>query len=291
MQMTDALHDIAGLRSAELRFGSLEVRLAASDEDLDAAQALRWRVFYEEMGAAPTPEMAARKRDFDRVDEHCDHLLVIDHTLTENPVIGTYRLTRRAMAAQCGGFYSSSEYDIARVLEYPGEVLELGRSCVAAEYRTGPVMMNLWRGVLAYVFKHNVRLIFGCASLPGTDPDAHAVPLSYLYYHHLAPPALRAKARPQYYVDMNLLPLEAFDPGAACDTARLDPRRGGNTLPPLIDGYIRLGGLVGEGAYIDPHFKTTDVFIVIKTDVMMMTSRYVRHYERGNKKDIALPVG
>ncbi|MDP9127855.1 MAG: GNAT family N-acetyltransferase, partial [Pseudomonadota bacterium] len=248
-----------------------------------------YHVFYEEMGATPTPEMVARRRDFDAFDEHCDHLLVIDHMRQgKNKVIGTYRLIRRVAAEKSGGFYSALEYDITPLLEYPGEILELGRSCIDAEYRTGPVMQILWRGLTAYVFKHDIRLMFGCASLPGTDPAALALPLSYLHHHHLAPPGLRPKALPERYVDMALMPREAFDPNVAFDNMKMDPRSGSNSLPPLIKGYIRVGGFVGEGAVVDHQFNTTDICIIVKTD--LITRRYIKHYERSNKKDIVLPV-
>lgn len=287
--MTATVHKISGLGEAEIRSGSLEVRLAASPEDIDNAQALRYHVFYDEMGATPSPEMAARKRDFDKYDEHCDHLLVIDHLRkSQNKVIGTYRLIRREAAGKCGGFYSCAEYDISRMLEYPGELLELGRSCIDAEYRTGATMQILWRGLSAYIFRYNVALMFGCASLPGANPEEHAVPLSYLYYHHLAPPALRTKALPERYVDMRLLPREAFDPNLAFDSMKLDPRNGSNSLPPLIKGYIRVGGFVGDGAVIDHQWNSVDVFIIVKTD--LITSRYIRHYERKSKQGIQLPI-
>jgi putative hemolysin len=287
--MTGTMHKIADLIDAGTRLGSLEVRLAETPAEVDAAQALRYRVFYEEMGAKPLPEMAARQRDFDEFDQHCDHLLVFDHMRKDkNPVIGTYRLIRREAAKNCGGFYSRAEYDITPLLAYPGEILELGRSCIDAEYRTGQVMQILWRGLTSYIFRYDVALMFGCASLPGTDPKALAVPLSYLYYHHLAPPGLRPKALAERYVDMRLLPREAFDPNVAFDSMKVDPRGGANCLPPLIKGYIRVGGFVGDGAVIDPQFNTTDVCIIVKTD--LITRRYIRHYERDNKKDIALPV-
>jgi putative hemolysin len=282
------VHNINGLGDADLRSGSLEVRLAATSAEIDAAQALRYRVFYEEMGAQPTPEMSARKRDFDKYDERCDHLLVLDHMRKQNPIIGTYRLIRREHAALCGGFYSSGEYDIAPLLQYPGEILELGRSCIDAEYRTSQVMQLLWRGITMYIFRYDIALMFGCASFPGTDPQALAVPLSYLYHYHLAPPALRVKALPERYVDMKLLPREAFDPNAAFENMKVDPRSGGNSLPPLIKGYIRVGGFFGDGAVIDHQFNTTDVCIIVKTD--LITSRYLRHYERSSKRDIILPV-
>ncbi|MGQ9366265.1 GNAT family N-acetyltransferase [Azospirillum sp. ST 5-10] len=265
--MSDIISDqgIAG----DLRVGTLEVRLARSDAEVDSAQALRYRVFYEEMTAKPSPEMAARRRDFDDFDVHCDHLLVIDHARGPGPeaVVGTYRLIRRPMAERAGRFYSSSEYDITPLVSLPGEVLELGRSCVDAAYRTRGTMQLLWRGIAAYVFQHRIELMFGCASLPGNDVQALAQPLSYLYHHHLAPPALRPVALPELHVDMRLM-----EPGA------LDAKRALNDLPPLIKGYLRLGGFVGDGAVIDPQFNTTDVCVVVKTD--LVTEKYYKHYER-----------
>jgi L-ornithine Nalpha-acyltransferase len=253
----------------DVRAGALQVRLAETAGDIDAAQALRYRVFYEEMGAIPSPEMARHRRDFDSFDGICDHLLVVDQARGggAQSVVGTYRLIRRPAAERHGGFYSAGEYDIAKVTAYPGEILELGRSCVDPSARGRPAMQLLWRGLAAYVFHHDIALMFGCASLPGTDPDALAVPLAYLYHHHLAPAALRPRALPQRYVDMRRL-----------DAASLDPPRALADLPPLIKGYLRLGGFVGDGAVIDHQFNTTDVCVVVKTD--LVTDKYYRHYER-----------
>ena len=124
-------------KPVEIRAGDIELRLAESEAEIRAAQALRYRVFYEEMGAQPTPEMAARRRDFDRFDDDCDHLLVIDHA--RGAVVGTYRLIRRQAAQRLGGFYSAAEYDLRGLPDHPGEILELGRSCTDASARSGPV--------------------------------------------------------------------------------------------------------------------------------------------------------
>ena len=188
----------------ELRAGNLGVRLAISAEEIHAVQALRYRVFYHEMGAHPDPATLASKLDADLYDTVADHLLVVDHSLGEGSdnIVGTYRLIRRAAAARVGRFYSASEFDISMMEAFPGEVLELGRSCVALEYRSRAVMQLLWSGIAAYVFRHNIDVMFGCASLPGTDPDALGPELTYLYYHHLAPPEIRPRALPELYVDM-----------------------------------------------------------------------------------------
>jgi L-ornithine Nalpha-acyltransferase len=262
-----ALAAAEALSMVDVRAGTLQVRLAETVADIDAAQALRYRVFYEEMGAQPSLEMARLKRDFDDYDGVCDHLLVLDHGTGTAEVVGTYRLIRRSAAASAGRFYSAAEYEIDTIVAYPGQILELGRSCVDAPARNGPTMQLLWRGIAAYIFHYDIALMFGCASLPGTDPDAQALPLSYLYYHHLAPPSLRPRALADRHIEMRRL-----------EPAAIDPMRALNELPPLIKGYLRLGGFVGDGAVIDHQFNTTDVSIVVKTD--LITEKYYRHYER-----------
>ncbi|HET9147488.1 MAG TPA: GNAT family N-acyltransferase [Acetobacteraceae bacterium] len=254
---------------AELRAGNLGVRLAATPDELDAVQALRYRIFYQEMGAKPDAEALATERDRDGFDAIADHLLVIDHDLGEGAsgVVGTYRLIRQEAAARIGRFYSADEYDISALQRFPGRLLELGRSCVDTAYRSRAVMQMLWRGIAAYVFLHEIDLMFGCASLPGTDPDALAVELSYLHTAHLAPEQIRPRALPSRFVEMRRLNPET-----------IDSRRALNALPPLIKGYLRLGGFVGDGAVIDWQFNTTDIAVVVQTD--LVTEKYYRHYER-----------
>lgn len=275
---------ILALLEKDLIAGSLQIRLCQSAEELDAAQALRYQVFYEELGARPSPETLARKRDFDKMDQFCEHLLVIDHAREgANKIVGTYRLIRREAAEKNGSFYSASEFDITPLINYPGEILELGRSCIHKDYRNGTVMSILWKGLAAYMFRHDIKLMFGCASIPGDDPKQHAVGLSYLYHYHLAPPELRARALPDVYVDMNMLPKEAFDPDSAMDSLvfngmKLDPKAGQNALPPLIKGYLRVGCVIGDGAYVDRQWNSTDVCIIFRTE--LITDRYLSHYER-----------
>ncbi|MGQ0583737.1 MAG: GNAT family N-acetyltransferase [Reyranella sp.] len=250
--------------------GDFEVRLAQTAAEIDGAQALRYRVFYDEMKARPTPEMARLRRDFDGFDPACDHLLVLDRRRGEGAqgIVGTYRLIRRPAAAKIGRFYSAAEYDIAPLINYPGEILELGRSCIEKDARNTATMQMLWRGIALYAFHYNIQVMFGCASFPGTDPSQHALPFSYLYHHHLAPPEIRVRALDSRYVRMDTLA-----PGS------YDERKAMARVPPLIKGYLRLGGFVGNGAVIDAQFNTTDVCIIVKTE--LVTEKYIRHYERG----------
>ena len=265
MRATEAETD----KPVNVRAGNLLIRMAESAAEVRAAQALRYRVFCEEMGSKSTAEMIAARREFDSFDSHCEHLLVFDlkRAGSSDSVVATYRMMRREAAARRGQFYSSGEYDVSRILAYPGEVLEVGRSCVHPDFRRGSTMQLLWRGIADYVFHYDIRILFGCASLPGTDLEANALPLTYLYHHHLAPPELRATALPELYVDMRQVAPETVDAQAAKAM-----------LPPLIKGYLRLGGYVGDGAVIDREFNTTDVCVMVKTD--WVTEKYFKHYSR-----------
>ena len=238
--------------------GPLEVRLAETELEVEQAQRLRYSVFYEEMDAVPSPQMREARRDFDKYDDVCDHLLVVDresHDRDGQPlVVATYRLTREQDAARAGGFYTAGEYDITPMLKgsAPGtKFLELGRSCVLKSYRSRPATMQLlWKGLMAYVARFDIDVMFGCASLAGTDVEALALPLSYLKHFHAMPSALSVKARPELFVEMNRLAREITP-----------PREGLRSLPPLLKGYVRAGCCIGDGAVIDRQFGTTDVFI------------------------------
>jgi len=238
--------------------GALEVRLAETEHEVEQAQRLRYCVFYEEMSAIPSPRMRETRRDFDKYDDVCDHLLVVDrdaHDEDGQPlVVGTYRLTRERDAVRAGGFYTASEYDLSRMLNGVAagtKNLELGRSCVLKSYRSRPgTMQLLWKGLMAYVARFDIDLMFGCASLPGTDVSEMALPLSYLHHFHPMPDHLKVKARPELFVDMNRMAKD-----------QIDAREGLRSLPPLLKGYVRAGCCIGEGAVIDRQFGTTDVFI------------------------------
>lgn len=253
------------------RQGQLDVRLAGSPEEIAAAQALRYQIFYEEMGAQPTLAMRAHRRDFDDYDQVCDHLLVIDHGADGRPkVVGTYRMLRQEVAERNGGFYSAGEYDLSPLLiagRERGQLLELGRSCVAPEYRTAATISLLWRGIAAYLSAHGISHLFGCASLHGTNPDDHAAELSYLHHHHLAPPELRASA-------LLNVPLERIPAGS------YDVRAAQRALPPLIKGYLRVGAVIGDGAFVDRQFNTVDVFVVMPVEGI--TRRYLDRFTTAN---------
>lgn len=248
-----------------------EVRFAQNSDDVAAAQALRYRVFYEEMGATPQSILGPTFKDTDGFDDICDHLLVVDTELpaAEN-VIGTYRLLRKDTAMRFGGFYSSDEYDLGPLIEGPwgsGGLLELGRSCVHPNYRNNGTIQLLWKGITNYINFYEIDVMFGCASFLGITPSDHALALSYLHYNHLVPAECWVKAQSDRFVNMRLIPQRDFSTRDALVR-----------LPPLIKAYLRLGAFVGEGAVVDHVFGTTDVFIVLP--VAKIPQRYLNRFHR-----------
>lgn len=243
--------------------------IATSPEDLAAAQRLRYRVFVEELGAdGPLVDHQARL-ERDEFDDVVDHLVLIDTRRSSadlDHVVGVYRLLPGARAAEFGRFYCDEEYDLSRLRACGRSLLELGRSCVHPDYRGGSAMFLLWNALADYVLDLGVELLFGVASFHGTDTQALAQPLAWLHHHHLAPEAIRPVARPAGFAAMDMIAPEALDRRAAMVG-----------MPALIKAYLRLGGMVGEGAFIDRAFNTTDVFLLM--DTTAMSAKHKRYYE------------
>ncbi|GAC1328411.1 MAG: GNAT family N-acetyltransferase [Beijerinckiaceae bacterium] len=264
--------------------GSLEVRLATTKKEIRKAQRLRFKVFYEEGGAKADRTAALIRRDICPFDALCDHLLVIDHAAVNRlgkvkpKVVGTYRLLRQDRAQAHAGFYSAQEYDIAPLLARHGgkRFLELGRSCVLASYRSKRTLELLWRGIWAYTKHHRIDALFGCASLEGTNPLAHAAALSFLSYYAGAAEEWRVRALEGQGVPMQMLARDG-----------VDKRRALAALPALIKGYLRCGAKVGDGAVVDHQFGTTDVFIIMP--VAELDLRYIEHFGGAapNEKQVA----
>lgn len=258
-----------------VRQGSIEVRLARSLKEIKAAQKLRYRIFYEEMHAKPDWRMRMTRRDIDQYDIFCDHLLVLDHDRPKGKrIVGTYRLLRQEVALQHDGFYSSGEYDLAPLMTESfgaqiGEgrqLLELGRSCVHADYRANSTINMLWKGIAEYLKDHNIAYMFGCASFEGVDPAEFKEPMAYLYHNHLVPDDFKVRALDGQFVEMNTMPAD-----------EIDVRMARRALPPLIKGYLRIGCFIGDGAVVDEQFGTTDVFILLPVE--KIAKRYSKKFD------------
>jgi len=242
-----------------------EIRLAHHESDFLAAQRLRYNVFVKELGGDGDLVDHEARLERDIFDPYYDHLVLIDHSRNADDldhVVGVYRLMRSDQADKIGHFYCESEYDLSPLKAKGRKLLELGRSCLHADYRGGMAMFHLWNALATYVLEHDVEILFGVASFHGTNVDAIKEPLSFLYHTHLAPPDLRVRVLDEHYQNMNLLPLD-----------QIDRREAMVATPALIKAYLRLGGLVGDGAFVDIKFNTTDVFMLMDTNRMNENQR------------------
>ena len=238
-----------------------QVSLAETKEEMREAQALRYQVFVQEMGAQGALVDHQDGLEKDRFDPYCDHMLVRESATGR--LAGVYRLMRSDQAQSAGGFYSESEYDHSVLKRSGRRLLELGRSCLHPDFRGGPALFHLWTGLAEYVHRHEIEILFGVASFPGTDVAALAEPLTLLRRAYLAPEDLRSRSNS--YQEMDLI--GARDP---------ERRQAMLAMPSLIKAYLRLGGTVGDGAFVDHDFNTTDVCLVL--DTKLMNARQKRLY-------------
>lgn len=231
---------------------------ATSSAEIRASQKLRYRVFKEELNAALAENDAAI--DEDRFDAHCEHLLVRDAS-RGGRVAGSYRLLPGERAERIGGFYSETEFDLGDLAALRRECLEIGRACVAPEYRGGTTLAILWAGVLGYAMRHGYRYIIGCASVParaGENSVAHL-------YNYL---------RGRQHADVRVRPLAPMPM-----PTRLQPRD--LSIPPLLLGYLRAGAQIGGPPAWDPAFGCADFFIVLP--LADIDARYARRLTRNSQ--------
>ncbi len=249
---------------SELSSG-FSVTIAQTADEIRAAQALRYDVFVRELGGGGVMVDHVSGLEIDRFDPFADHMLVRDEAT--GTVVGVYRLLRSEQAALAGGFYSEGEYDLSALKTSGRRLLELGRSCLHKDYRGGMAMFHLWSALSGYVADHGVEILFGTASFHGTDVHALAQPLTLLHHSHLAPDDLRVRSTEFQTMDL-------------IATAELDRRKAMVEVPALIKAYLRLGGFVGEGAYVDHDFNTTDVCLILDTARMNDRQRRIYSGER-----------
>ncbi len=244
-----------------------KARLAETADEIEAAQRLRYQVFVQELGGSGDMVDHEKRLEADRFDPYFDHLLLYDTLRETDPVVGVYRLLRDSKAAEIGQFYSEDEYDLTALKTSGRKLLELGRSCLHPDYRGGMAMFHLWNALAEYVFAHEIEILFGVASFHGTDAAQLAHPLSHLHDRHLAPPDLRVRARA--YQPMTLVPAD-----------QIDRRRAVLETPALIKAYLKLGGFVGDGAFVDHEFNTTDVCLIL--DTARMNEKQKNLYLKGS---------
>ena len=235
------------------------IKIAEIKTELKKAQALRYSVFYKEKKASPTISKKILRLDYDKVDKFADHLIVIDKNRKDkkNKIVGTYRLVRGDIAAGFGGFYTSSEFDLSKILNSykHNQILELGRSCVHQDYRNGTIMNLLWKAIAEYIKLYDIKILLGCASFHGTNLMKYTNELSYLRKNFLLPDELSVKSLdPKIY------------PAYTEISSNINDLRTFVKLPPLIKGYLRIGGKVSHDCFVDYKFNTIDLCVIVNTN-------------------------
>ncbi|MEZ5615728.1 MAG: GNAT family N-acyltransferase [Rhodocyclaceae bacterium] len=231
----------------------LQAGLARCESEILEAKRLRYRVFAEELGARlPTRTPGV---DHDLYDPYCDHLVVRDED--SNRVVGTYRILSPEASRRVGGYYSETEFDLTRLQLLRESMVEIGRSCIDPDYRTGATIALLWSGLAEYMLQGGYRHLIGCASIGMSDGGHAAANLFSRLGEHMAPPEYRVFPR-------HPLPIERLFDGRPAE------------LPPLIKGYLRAGAYIGGEPAWDPDFNTADLLIMLP--MARVDARYARHF-------------
>jgi putative hemolysin len=233
---------------------NLRLSLAQDESEIREAQRLRYKVFGEEMGAHLSPRIP--EHDTDLFDPYCDHLLVRDEATGK--VVGTYRILSPEAARRVGSYYSENEFSLTRLQHLRPRMVEVGRSCIHADYRTGAAIALLWSGLGEYMATRGYAYLIGCASISMADGGHNAANL----YQQLQP----AQHAPLEYrvFPRHPLPFQHLANGQPA------------LIPPLLKGYFRAGSLVcGEPAW-DPDFNTADLLLMLP--MRQLNARYQRHF-------------
>ena len=241
-------------------FKNFTIKIAESNFEIKKAQSLRYKIFFKEKNIKRKNLKSLLQRDYDFYDKISDHLIIIDNNreIRDN-VIGTYRLLRGNCAKLYRGFYTEQEFDISNLKKNfsSKDILELGRSCVHPQYRSGIILKLLWQGISNYIKMYKIKILMGCASFHGTNPSKFKDEFSLLYESYRLPEDYDVKSLQSNEISFNknINHLTTF-----------------NKLPPLIKGYLKAGGMVSENFYIDKEFETIDYCVIILIEKIV--SRY-----------------
>ncbi|HKQ77511.1 MAG TPA: GNAT family N-acyltransferase [Blastocatellia bacterium] len=250
-----------------IRAGNLEVKLATNMIELDAAMRLRFEVFNLELQEGLISSYD-RGYDTDAYDAYCDHLIVKDLACDE--VVGTYRLLRGSQAQRHIGFYSENEFDLSNLKQIGGEMLELGRSCIAATHRSFGTLNLLWSAIANYALERNLSHLFGCASLHISEAGEVQPVYSYLRANHFAPEKYR------------VYPVESCRMTISDEASEeMDSRAALRKLSPILKGYLRAGAMICGAPAYDAEFGTADVLVILEME--KMAGRYKQHYVAGSE--------
>jgi len=243
---------IAGSMSA----GRYDVRLANTEQEIRAAQKLRYEVLFKESGGRVTKEMLNTEREEDEWDYVAYHVVVLDKK-DDNKVVGTVRLVSNTALDEGQSFYTEHAFDLGGLRNNYGKILELSRACVSPEGRGGAILMLIWKFTMQFIEHNGYEVLFGCASFHGTDYHEHKEILAYLYDKHLASEELMPIAKE----DVTSVAIKDF-------TEKPESGKKRGKVPTMLRGYLKIGARISEKAIIDPVFNTTFVAIYVDANEM-----------------------
>lgn len=234
----------------------LVVYITKDPTEIRMAMQLRYRIFAEDMGARI--DSGDEGIDQDRFDEFCHHLIVKDPV--SGSVVGYSRILTSETAKACGGFYSETEFVLDNILNRNLRLMEIGRTCVDPNFRSGAVIGLLWSGIGQFLLDNNIDCLMGCASISLADGGARALAIiNYLRENCFTEESLRVTPRtgmPQMQTSID----------------------GKSLIPPLLKTYLRIGAKVCGEACLDRDFNVADVLILL--DREQINPRYMRHFVR-----------
>ena len=243
--------------SPPITAGEFEVRLATREEEILAAQRLRYRTLFLERGGRPDEAKVTAQADADEWDAAAHHVVVSSRSRPDE-IVGTLRLVARDRLAPGQRFYTEHAYDLTGLRHRYSRMLELGRFCIESERRQGGILLLIWKWTMGFIVDNAIDVMFGCVSFPGTDVAAHADVLAYLHHNNLAPPELRPQPVVPNHVSLGDFAERAPDFAHAT-----------RDLPTLLRGYLKLGAYVSDTAIVDPIFNTTFVGLYVDAREML----------------------
>ncbi len=248
-----------------------EIRFSKNYNELIESQKIRHKVFIVEMGNINKQEPTKSNIEQDKFDKFCRHLIIIDHENTKKntsgKIIGVTRLMLSEDSEKGIGFYCSQEFNLKPIISTQKKCLEIGRTCIDPAYRNTLILHYLWIELGSFCSKHGIEILFGVGSFVGNNVGKIAMALSYIYNEYLAPPEIRPIALKKGFIEMKIIPKDEIDKLKAL-----------KQMPNLLKSYLRLGGIVGEGAYMDRELNTIDILIMI--DILHMNKKYKIYYEK-----------
>ena len=248
------------LMAGSMSAGRYDVRLAESEEEVQAAQNLRYEVLFKESGGKVTRQMLNTKREEDEWDDIAYHVVVLDRE-EGNQVVGTVRLVSNSALQDDQSFYTEHAFDLQGLRDHYTSIMELSRACVDPGGRGGAILMLIWKFTMQFIERNGYEVLFGCASFKGTDYKEHTEILSYLYHNNLASDKLMPRPRPEVQ-------------SVAIRDFKVKPGKGKKRgkVPTLLRGYLKIGARISDHAIIDPVFNTTFVAIYVDAAEMFETN-------------------